>query len=73
MYKYALILALVLFLPACAITESGKIRDCTEDYIELGALGYDSLNDIHSICSDIYRPGYGSRRSDRRREMRAHR
>lgn len=56
MKKYALLL--VLFLPACAVTNSGKIRDCTEDYIERGALSYDSLREVHSVCHDIYRPGH---------------
>ena len=48
-------LLLVLLLPACAITTTGKIRDCTTDYIELGALGYDSLREIHSVCMQVYR------------------
>lgn len=56
MKKYALLL--VLFLPACAVTDSGKIRDCTEDYIGLGALSYDSLREVHSVCHEIYRPGH---------------
>ena len=64
MKKYALLL--VLLLPACAVTTTGKIRDCTTDYIELGALGYDSLRDIHSVCMQVYRrDAYGGPRQRR--------
>ena len=65
-------LLLVLLLPACAVTTTGKIRDCTEDYIGLGALGYEPLEEIHSVCMQVYRPGTAGPRQPRTVNPKAH-